>query len=338
MSSTSLKGPWPAKLLLLTILLLPWLAGTPTREPTHNSPSPTPPGQESQAVSDPGSFQGNNLSAALKGSPLARPYASWRVGSYAAASRTATGASRCRKPEHLAALVRKYAALYGIEEKLVWAVMRQESGFNTWAVSPKGAMGLMQLMPETAALMGVTDPFNIEQNIAGGLKFLRRCLDRFHDDVVLALAAYNAGPENVDKYNGCPPFAETQNYVASIMLAYAGQPWEGAGRWKARRSSAGGNQGTAPPPKKGLDWKIPPPQFRVGSPRWKISEPKIKLGAPIPKATGLAAGKRPPLVGKNPGLPAKSSPSDPPPPKNRVQSSKLKYHSADTGSMTNSMM
>ncbi|MDD3582107.1 MAG: lytic transglycosylase domain-containing protein [Desulfobacca sp.] len=130
-------------------------------------------------------------------------------------------ASRPLKAPHLEPLIEKYARCYGVDKKLIRAVMRQESGFNPQAVSPKGAMGLMQLMPGTAALMGVTDPWDPEQNIAGGVKYLRRCLSQFQD-LRHALAAYNAGPENVVKYNGCPPFAETRNYVASVMRTYSG--------------------------------------------------------------------------------------------------------------------
>jgi len=112
--------------------------------------------------------------------------------------------ARCPEAQGLDRLVIKNARLHGVDQKLVWAVMHQESGFNPQAVSPKGAMGLMQLMPDTAALMGVTDPFDVERNIAGGIKYLVLCLSRFHHDLSLALAAYNAGPQNVVKYHGCP--------------------------------------------------------------------------------------------------------------------------------------
>jgi len=100
--------------------------------------------------------------------------------------------------------------------------MRHESGFNAAAVSPKGAQGLMQLMPGTAALMGVRNPFDPEQNIAGGVGYLRHCLDRFQQNVPLAVAAYNAGPESVAKCGTIPPFQETQTFVTNVMGSYAG--------------------------------------------------------------------------------------------------------------------
>jgi hypothetical protein len=120
-------------------------------------------------------------------------------------------------------MISKYAGHYGVDPALVRAVMRHESGFNSQAVSPKGAQGLMQLMPGTAALMGVSNPFDPEQNIAGGVGYLRFCLDQFQHNVPLAVAAYNAGPQNVAKY-GCtvPPFAETQNFVQNVMGTYTG--------------------------------------------------------------------------------------------------------------------
>jgi len=119
-------------------------------------------------------------------------------------------------------LINKYAVAYGVDPALVRAVMRNESGFNPGAVSPKGAQGLMQLMPGTAALMGVRDPFDPEQNIAGGVGYLRRCLDRFGHNVPLAVAAYNAGPEAVAKYCTIPPYQETQLFVNNVMGTYGG--------------------------------------------------------------------------------------------------------------------
>ena len=122
------------------------------------------------------------------------------------------------------ALIHKYSNIYGVDPSLVQAVMRNESGFQVNAVSPKGAQGLMQLMPGTAALMGVKNPFDPEQNIAGGVGYLRHCLDRFQHNVPLAVAAYNAGPESVAKCGTIPPYAETQTFVSNVMGSYAGSP------------------------------------------------------------------------------------------------------------------
>ena len=126
------------------------------------------------------------------------------------------------KNPQLEALIRKYSQIYGVDPSLVRAVMRHESGFKSTAVSPKGAQGLMQLMPGTAALMGVKDPFDPEQNIAGGVGYLRSCLDRFQHNVPLAVAAYNAGPESVARCGAIPPYRETQAFVNNVMGAYAG--------------------------------------------------------------------------------------------------------------------
>ncbi len=115
-------------------------------------------------------------------------------------------------------IVKRYSTIYGLEEPLVYAVIHAESAFDPDAVSPAGARGLMQLMPGTALEMGVTDIFDPLQNVAGGTQYLSRMMDLFHDKE-LAVAAYNAGPENVKKYAGIPPFDETQSYV-KIVMAY----------------------------------------------------------------------------------------------------------------------
>ena len=122
--------------------------------------------------------------------------------------------------ERFEGLVRRYAEQQSLRPALVRAVIQVESAFNPRARSPKGAMGLMQLMPQTARELGVTDPYDPEQNIRGGTRYLRELLDKYQGDEELALAAYNAGPGAVDKYGRqVPPYAETENYVKKVGTA-----------------------------------------------------------------------------------------------------------------------
>ena len=139
-----------------------------------------------------------------------------------ATARHAPSLGRRVEPRELGPLIDRYADRYSLDPKLVHAVIRAESGYNTRAVSPKGARGLMQLMPATARELDVEDAFDPASNIAGGTRYLRRMLDQFAGSVELALAGYNAGPEAVRQFGGIPPFPETRKYVTRILREYRG--------------------------------------------------------------------------------------------------------------------
>jgi soluble lytic murein transglycosylase-like protein len=109
---------------------------------------------------------------------------------------------------------------YGVPERLIWAVIQVESGFDHRAVSRSGAQGLMQLMPETAAILGVRDPFDPRENIHAGTRHLRAMMTRFPSDLRLAVAAYNAGEKPVVAYRGVPPYPETRQYVTQVLRLY----------------------------------------------------------------------------------------------------------------------
>jgi len=117
-------------------------------------------------------------------------------------------------------IIAYYAGKYKVPVKFVNAVIETESAWDKDAVSPAGAKGLMQLMPDTAKMLGVKDSFDPRQNIAGGTKYLRMLLNKFNGNYKLALAAYNAGPSTVEKYKGIPPYEETINYVDRVMSLY----------------------------------------------------------------------------------------------------------------------
>src|SRR5262249_53940949 len=141
------------------------------------------------------------------------------------ASRLSVSTPSARQPREfparpvtdLSTVVNEGSGRYRLDPDLVNSVIKAESGFNVRAVSPKGAQGLMQLMPGTASQLGVPNAFDAQANVEGGTKYLRELLERYNFDLVKALAAYNAGPLRVERYGGVPPYSETRSYVARIV-------------------------------------------------------------------------------------------------------------------------
>ena len=129
--------------------------------------------------------------------------------------------------EHPDRFINKYGTIidqaserFNLKPSLIKAIIKAESGFDHKAVSKKGAQGLMQLMPDTASEMDVSDSFNPEENIFGGTRYFSKLMERFKNDVKLALAAYNAGPDKVDEHEGIPPFKETETFIQRVMKYY----------------------------------------------------------------------------------------------------------------------
>ncbi|MEZ5353473.1 MAG: lytic transglycosylase domain-containing protein [Bryobacteraceae bacterium] len=145
-------------------------------------------------------------------------------------------------PGNIAEIVEQAASTHGVDPLLVHAVIHVESAYNRFAVSPKGAQGLMQLIPETARRMGVSNSFDVQDNIGGGVKYLRQLQDRF-GDLRLVLAAYNAGEEAVSRYNGIPPYLETREYVYKVGKRYGELRRKQPRRMEPRQTAA-----VRPPP------------------------------------------------------------------------------------------
>jgi soluble lytic murein transglycosylase-like protein len=142
-----------------------------------------------------------------------------------------------RSQPEIKGMIDAQAHRQGLDPKLVHAVVRVESSYDPTALSRKGAMGLMQLMPETARSLEVDDPYDPEQNLRGGTAYLRHLLDRFGGDLELALASYNAGPEAVDRYRGLPPYPETHDYVDRVLRLFRGEGLPAAAvRTRGRRT------------------------------------------------------------------------------------------------------
>lgn len=159
---------------------------------------------------------GNLVLSDKQKDPSAQTYAVPKPGTSVTATEFRTTKPLNRRALAFDPMIEQNAAVHGVSPHLVRAVIQQESGFNPRAVSHKGAMGLMQLMPATATEYGVDDPYNPSENIRAGVAYLKGLLVRFKDDVKLALAAYNAGPTAVTKYGDIPPYRETRDYVSRI--------------------------------------------------------------------------------------------------------------------------
>jgi soluble lytic murein transglycosylase-like protein len=147
--------------------------------------------------------------------PLPQPESPQVVA--ASSPRSASNLAASLSPADLHEILSKAGTAHNVDEDLLASVVKAESGGNVRAVSRTGARGLMQLMPGTATQLGVADSFQPEQNVSGGTAYLDALLTRYHDNMALALAAYNAGPLAVDRYHGIPPYHETQAYVARVI-------------------------------------------------------------------------------------------------------------------------
>ena len=158
----------------------------------------------------------NNFDSILETVVYATPESQ---GTQSSSTASTSGTQTITTPSDLEDIFLRAASTYGVDVNLLKAVAKTESNFNPDSTSSAGAMGIMQLMPDTAKSLGITDAYNPEENIMGGAKYLSQLLSKYNNNTVLALAAYNAGPGNVAKYGGIPPFEETENYVKKILTS-----------------------------------------------------------------------------------------------------------------------
>jgi soluble lytic murein transglycosylase-like protein len=163
------------------------------------------------------------LAAAVSSAPLARPVTALLPPPSKSRPNVDVSTEFVAIPasEAYADIIQEAAAIYDLDPNLIHAVMQTESAFHPYAVSRAGAEGLMQLMPELSTEMGVGNAFDPRENIMGGVRYLKRLLDYHKGDLDLALASYNAGPGNVERYGGVPPFRETRNYLKTIKQILA---------------------------------------------------------------------------------------------------------------------
>jgi soluble lytic murein transglycosylase-like protein len=148
---------------------------------------------------------------------------------------TFVNSAKSKVPTKYLLKIRRLAKKYGVKDSLIIAVCRAESAFNPFAVSRKGAVGLMQLMPDTARQYGVVDRYNAEQNLDAGIRHLKYLNKKYNNNLPLVLAAYNAGEEAVKRYKGIPPYKETKNYV-KIVMRYMGMTY-GSGFFATKTST-----------------------------------------------------------------------------------------------------
>ena len=175
-------------------------------------------------------------------------------------------------PFDLNQVVKHASGTYRLDPDLVNSVIRAESGFNVRAVSPKGAQGLMQLMPQTASQLGVQNAFDPQANVEAGTRYLRELLERYNFDLIKALAAYNAGPQRVEQYGGVPPYYETKAYVARIVRDFNKK------KLAARSAVPTAAQKTAVPKNR------TPARATAPKPKVSSAQTQAKLTAETPKA------------------------------------------------------